>query len=440
MDALYIRGGTPLHGTVAVSGSKNAALPIMAASILADEQIKLRGVPDLTDVNVLALLLGHLGIESKRNRAGVWTLSAPSALRSEDSASRLTGCRAPYRLVRRMRASFCVLGPLLARRGRAIVALPGGCQIGSRPVDLHLQGLAALGAEIKVQRGYVVAQAKRLRGSRISMLGPNGPTVTGTANVLSAATLARGHTTITQAAREPEIVDLGNFLVALGARIEGLGNSTLEIDGVDRLGGADYRIIPDRIEAATLLIAAAITRGAIELTGVVPEHLSAVLEVLALAGVKIDLSDRTITAASGPRLRPLNFTAGPFPRIPTDVQAQLTALATLSGGSLIGDSVFAERFRHVAELRRFGAKIKRWHGAAIVAPIERIVGAEVKATDLRASAALVLAGLAAHGTTVVRGLHHLDRGYERLEDKLRLLGADVWRGVASSAIRARQAA
>ena len=433
MDALYIRGGKPLHGTVAVSGSKNAALPIMAASILADEPVTLRRIPDLTDVNVLALLLGHLGIEGKRDRDGVWNL-AP-----RDSSPDL--CTAPYRLVRRMRASFCVLGPLLARRGRAIVALPGGCQIGSRPVDLHLRGLAALGADITLKRSYVVARAKRLRGARISLLGPNGPTVTGTANVMSAAVLARGQTIITDAAREPEIVDLGNFLISLGAKIDGLGTSLLEINGVEQLGGADYGVIPDRIETATLIVATAITRGSIIVTSVEPGHLSAVLKVLGRAGVELMATNETISVTSLRRIGPIKIIAGPYPGIPTDVQAQLTALATVgSAPSRIADEVFPERFRHVAELRRLGANVVVRDGVAAVSPVARLSGAEVMANDLRASAALALAGLAARGTTIIRGVHHLDRGYERLEAKLRHLGADVWRGGASRATRAMQAA
>ena len=417
MAEFHIHGGIPLSGRVAVGGSKNAVLPMMAASILASEPVRLEGVPQVADVRTLRRVLGELGV-SVRGAAGTLVLQ------TVDSSP----VRARYELVRRMRASFCVLGPLLARRGRAVVSLPGGCRIGDRPVDLHLKGLAALGAELRLEHGYVVARARRLTGATIDLSGPHGPTVTGTANVLCAAVLARGETVLAGAAIEPEIVDLGRLLNALGARISGLGTPTLRIRGVDALGGAAHRVIPDRIEAATLLLAAAITRGSATVTGVVPKHLAAILAKLRAAGFAVRCGpDWVAIAADGPP-RAANLTAEPYPGVPTDVQAQWTALMCVAGGrSMVRDRVFAERFLHVAELRRLGAKIRRCPGAAVAHGVGRLKGAAVTAFDLRASAALVLAGLAAEGCTVIRRAEHLDRGYERLEQKLGQLGARIRR-------------
>jgi UDP-N-acetylglucosamine 1-carboxyvinyltransferase len=417
MDVLRITGGRPLCGSVAVGGAKNAVLPIMAAALLADEPITLAAAPDLTDVATMASLLDRLGVhcERKGSQLGIQTIDRRPV-------------RAPYDTVRRMRASFCVLGPLLSRRGRAVVALPGGCRIGARGVDLHLRGLAALGADIRVERGYVVAQARRLQGARISMTGPRGPTVTGTANLLAAATLAKGETVLCGAALEPEVVDLGNFLNTLGARIEGLGSSTLRIVGVEQLGGGDYRVIPDRIEAATLLIAGVITGGSIRVTGVVPAHLESVLSVLRIAGATIEVGPDWVAAKSSGRLRPIRLAAEPYPGVPTDVQAQFTALAaTASGTSHIADQVFPERFAHVRQLARLGARMRLAEGRVAVRGVPQLHGADVVASDLRATAALVLAGLAANGTTTVHQFEHLDRGYEGLERKLRQLGADIER-------------
>jgi UDP-N-acetylglucosamine 1-carboxyvinyltransferase len=418
MDCLCVIGGIPLAGSVAASGSKNAALPIMAAAILADAPITLSRVPDLADVDTLALLLGHLGVEVKRGGEGALRLATVDS----------TPTRAPYHLVRRMRASFCVLGPLVARRGRAVVSLPGGCNIGARGVDLHLAGLAALGADIRIEHGYVVAQARRLVGAKLDMRGPCGPSVTGTANVMSAATLARGRTIITSAAGEPEIVDLGQFLIALGANISGLGTETIEVVGVERLHGAEYRVIPDRIEAGTLLIAAAITGGTARVQGVDPRHMTAVLETLAAAGVELECGRDSVTVRSGRRPRPANIVARPYPGIPTDLQAQFMVLLSLAQGrSTVCDRVFPERFMHVAELSRLGARIERRGPTATIDGVRRLSGATVVASDLRASAALVLAGLAARGRTIVRRVDHLDRGYEHLERKLARLGALVER-------------
>jgi UDP-N-acetylglucosamine 1-carboxyvinyltransferase len=424
MDCLHIEGGVPLVGSVEVAGAKNAALPIMAASILASRPVRLVDVPELVDVRTLSLLLGHLGVEVKRGRGG--------DLHIQTVDPRPT--RADYDLVRRMRASFCVLGPLLARRGRAAVALPGGCNLGARPVDVHLAGLAALGAEIGIERGYVVASARRLVGATIDLTGPRGPSVTGTANVLSAAVLARGRTVICHAAREPEIVDLGRFLNKLGARIEGLGGDTIEITGVAELGGAAHRIIPDRIEAATLLMAAVVTGGAVRVRGVRPDHMTAVLSALEAAGAEVHCSAGEIAVRSAGRRRPIDLAALPYPGVPTDLQAQFMALAAVADGpATIRDLVFPERFRHVEELNRLGARIERTPDGARVNGVARLSGAPVTASDLRASAALVLAALAAEGRSVVRRVHHLDRGYERLEVKLSGLGARIARGPGTAA-------
>jgi len=327
-----------------------------------------------------------------------------------------------------MRASFCVLGPLLARRGKAIVSLPGGCNIGPRPVDLHLKGLAALGADLRIQYGYVIARATRLRGAEICLDGPHGATVTGTANVMSAAVLAEGTTAITGAAIEPEIVDLGSFLNRLGARIEGLGTPTIRITGVKELGGAAYRVIPDRIEAATLLLAAAITGGSATVTGVVPGQLAGVLAKLEAAGSHVEVADDRVAIRAVFPPQPVEIAALPYPGVPSDLQAQFMALLALAQGrSMVSDQVFPSRFMHVAELNRLGAHIETCDGAAIVHGVERLTGATVMASDLRASAALVLAGLAAEGETTVDRIHHLDRGYEHLDRKLNLLGAQIER-------------
>jgi UDP-N-acetylglucosamine 1-carboxyvinyltransferase len=418
MASFRITGGTPLRGTVSASGSKNAVLPMMAASILADGPVRLEGVPRLADVDTLSLVLAELGM------AVTQTPGHGILLETVDPRP----IRARYELVRRMRASFCVLGPLLARRGKALVSLPGGCNLGHRPVDLHLKGLAALGARLRLKRGYVVAEAERLRGATIDLSGPRGSTVTGTANVLCAAVLARGNTTITGAAQEPEIVDLGNFLNSMGARIAGLGTPTLRVTGVDQLGGTTYRVIPDRIEAATLLLAAAVTGGSATVTGVVPGHLSEVLDRLAAAGSQIELGRSHITVTAGGRPRPLDITARPYPGVPTDLQAQWTALLSLAPGrSTVRDTVFGHRFLHVAELNRMGARIELRDSSAIITGVQRLSGASVTASDLRASAALVLAALAAEGPSTIHCVHHLDRGYQRLDQKLCRLGAQIQR-------------
>ena len=454
MSHFEITGGVALHGEVRSSGAKNAALPIMAAAILASEPVRLENVPRLADVRTQAQVLGALGVHVTWNDTlqGIGGADIPVCPRAGGGPRALADrnvcptaengicptmiletvdprpVRAPEGLVRRMRASFCVLGPLLARRGRAVVPLPGGCNIGHRPVDLHLKALAALGADLRLEHGCVVAAAPRLHGAAIDLSGPNGPTVTGTANVMSAAVLARGTTLIRGAALEPEIVDLGHFLLALGAQIDGLGTSTIRIEGVDQLGGATHRLIPDRIEAATLLMAVAINGGAATVTGVAAKHLTGVLENLRAAGAEIDVAGDRVSLAVRRPLRAVDVVAQPYPGFPTDLQAQWTALMSVAEGvSRVQDRVFPGRFLHLAELNRLGAKIACHHGVATVVGVARLGGARVTACDLRASAALVLAGLAADDRTTLDHIHHLDRGYQRLDHKLRQLGAKIER-------------
>lgn len=418
MDMLTVRGGKPLRGVTAVGGAKNAALPIMAAALAADGPTVLHQVPDLADVATLAQVLESLGMSVERQ--------ADQSLRLEVIDRQ--PCLADYELVRRMRASVCVLGPLLGRRKRACVSLPGGCNIGHRPIDLHLKGLAALGAEITTERGYVFAQADRLMGADIYLGGPFGSTVTGTCNVMTAAVFAKGVTTISAAACEPEVVNLGEYLNRMGAKIEGLGTPLIRIEGVDQLQGVAQTIIPDRIEAATLIIAGAMTRGQLRISNVRLDHLAAVLDVLRSIGVQIDAQGNTVAVAVPVELRPGDLTALPYPGIPTDVQAQLTALLCLANGiSVVTDKVFPDRFLHIPELCRMGARIRREGGSGIISGVPRLSGACVMASDLRASAALLLAALAADGESVIRRIYHLDRGYERLERKLNMLGAEIRR-------------
>lgn len=419
LDLVRIEGGRPLAGTVAVSGAKNSALPIMAASLLADGPINLDGVPRLLDVAAMCRVLVQLGSDVRRLKAG------PLRVETVDQSPKT----APERMVRRMRASFCVLGPLLAKRRRAVVALPGGCRIGDRPVDLHLRGLAALGADVRIQGGYVAASARKLRGANLCMTGPHGPSVTGTANVLCAAVLAQGKTTIQGAACEPEIVDLGQFLQAMGAEISGLGSSEIQVEGVDSLSGCDYRIIPDRMEAATLLLATAIAGGRVTVTGVVPSHLQSVFDALRRLGCDLWIAEDKVTVARRSPLAPLYVEALPYPGFPTDLQPLLAAVLTQARGhSVIRDRVFPQRFAYVAELRKFGASLQMAGDAVEIAGVLEMSGAKVQASDLRSAAALMLAGLGSHQTTEVRGLRHLDRGYERLDAKLLQLGARLRRG------------
>lgn len=421
---LEVTGGGPLCGEVAVSGAKNAALPILAASILASEPVWVRNVPELADVATLLAILEELGIAAYRDARGTFCL--------ETRDSRPVG--ASYDLIRKMRAGICVLGPLLARRGRAEIPLPGGCVIGDRPIDLHLSGLRRMGAKVRLHGGMVIAEARRLRGAVLSLRGPHGSSVTGTANLLMAATLAEGTTTLKYAAREPEIVDLGRFLTAMGARIQGLGSNTIRIEGVKRLAACDFEIIPDRIEAATLLLAGAITRGRVRVRGARAEHLKAVLKSLRQAGIRCDADEHGVAVSPGIALGPVSITAGCYPGFPTDLQAQWTALMSVAPGrATVQDRVFPERFRHAAELRRLGARVFRATSKVVIQGSPSLRGAEVVAPDLRAGAALILAGLAAEGRTRLHGVELVDRGYQRLDEKLASLGGDLRRAAPAEA-------
>ena len=418
MDKFVIHGGNRLKGQVRIAGAKNAALPIMAASLLAEGTSVIRGVPDLTDVRNMVDLLGDLGAAASRENDGTVQLTV------EDEGD----SHARYDRVRKMRASICVLGPLLAKRKKARVAMPGGCAIGSRPVNLHLRGLRALGAEIELDGGDIVAAARKLVGANIFLGGPFGSTVLGTANIMSAATLAEGRTVIECAACEPEIVDLAECLNAMGAQITGAGSPRVTIEGVGSLRGCEHTIIPDRIEAGTFMIAAAMANGDVTLTNVRLDHMMAVIDKLREIGVTVESDNGDAAVASARRLEPTDATTQPYPGFPTDLQAQLTSLLCLAdGNSAVTDKIFPDRFVHVAELLRMGANIRKEGPTAIVTGVRRLVGAPVMASDLRASAALVLAGLIAKGTTTVRRVYHIDRGYDHIEAKLRVLGADIVR-------------
>ncbi len=416
MDSLLIKGGVPLEGEVQISGAKNAVLPLMAAALLTEETCIIRHVPDLSDVRFMAQILSSLGATVKFEE-GTLTIAA----------GKLRGM-ADYDLIRKMRGSICILGPLLARLHQAKVSLPGGCVIGSRPVDLHLKGLAALGAQITIKAGYVHAKAPKLIGSEVFLGGRAGPTVLGTANVMMAATLAEGVTLIESAACEPEVVDVANFLNGMGAKITGAGSPTIQIVGVDALHGVEHEVIPDRIEAATFAIAAAATDGEITILGARPDHLAAVIDKLREANVKVERRGRALTVKRGGRLKPVDITTLPYAGFPTDVQAQMMVLMTLTPGlSIITERVFESRFMHVSELARLGADISIEGPSAIVKGGRPLSGAPVMASDLRASAALVIAGLAASGSTQVNRVYHIDRGYERIDSKLRALGARIER-------------
>jgi UDP-N-acetylglucosamine 1-carboxyvinyltransferase len=416
MEALLIRGGTPLRGEVTISGAKNAVLPIMAAALLTSEPCVIRRVPDLIDVRFMAEILTSLGA---RVELGGGTVRI--------HAEKLRGV-GDYDLIRKMRGSICILGPMLGRLHKARVSLPGGCVIGTRPIDLHLKGLARLGARIQIESGYIRATAPCLRGTEVFLGGRLGPTVLGTANVLMAAVLAEGVTVIESAACEPEVVDLALFLESMGARISGSGSPTITVHGVEALHGAEHEVIPDRIEAATYAIAAALTKGEVTLRGCRPDHLSAVLEKLREAGVVIDRRGTTLVVGRGKRLRAVDVTTQPYAGFPTDAQAQMTVLMALTPGiSVITERIFESRFMHVSELARLGADIAIEGSSAIVRGGRPLSGAPVMASDLRASAALVLAGLVARGQTLVKRIYHLDRGYEKLEEKLGQLGARIER-------------
>lgn len=424
MEKIIVEGGHPLKGAVEVRGSKNAALPILFSTLLTDQPCTIRNVPALRDVDTTLTILSELGMRSGRALDG-------SIQISEESAERVT---APYNFVRQMRASICCLGPLLARRKMAKVSKPGGCVFGVRPVDLHLKGLAALGADIHVTHGYIEATAKELRGARVYLGGPFGSTVLGTANVLMAATLAKGTTVIEAAACEPEVADLANCLASMGARIEGIGTPRLVIHGVEELGGTDYRVIPDRIEAGTLLLAGAMTRGDVVVRGAVVDHLSAVLDLLVQVGLKISAEEDTVRVRTNGSFHPVDVTTLPYPGFPTDLQAQIMALLSLADGiSVVTEKIYPDRFIHVAELGRMGARIRKEGPIAIIDGVKKLSGAPVMASDLRASACLLLAGLVAAGTTEVHRVYHLDRGYERIEERLSALGAKIRRASAREA-------
>jgi len=419
MDALVITGGRRLKGRVRASGAKNAALPIMAAAILADGPVRLKNVPNLADIRTMTRLLRELGVHVEReDRSGDMILA------NENPAKRL----APYSIMRTMRAGFCVLGPLMARRGKAEVSLPGGCAIGDRPVDLHLKGLRALGARLDVRHGYVVGTAKRLRGAEMYLGGPFGSSVTGTANVLMAAVLARGTTVIECAACEPEVQDLARMLVKMGADIQGIGSPRLLIEGVEGLSGAEHTVIPDRIEAGTFLLAAAVTGGDVAVEGARWNDLFSLVHLLREAGAEVEHFDDTLHIRAPRRLRSVDVTTLPFPGFPTDLQAQTLAMLTVADGiSVVTEKIYPDRFMHVAELNRMGAAIRKEGPAAVVHGPQKLSGAHVMASDLRASAALVIAALVAEGKTVIHRVYHLDRGYERLEQKLNRLGARIRR-------------
>jgi len=416
MDTLVIQGGGVLGGELDISGAKNAVLPILVASILADSTVTLTNIPHLRDVTTSIELLATMG-------AGI-TVDEKLALEIDPSTVNLF--EVPYELVKTMRASVLVLGPLLARHGEARVSLPGGCAIGSRPVNIHLDGLRAMGADIKVEKGFIVAKADRLKGARIFM---DMVTVTGTENLLMAATLAQGVTILENAAREPEVSDLANFLNAMGAQIEGIGTSTLRITGVDRLNGVSYRVIPDRIEAGTYLAAAALTQGDVTLRLVEPKHLEAVLLKFEEAGALIDTGVDWIRLDMRNRLlKPVNIVTMPYPAFPTDMQAQFLVMNTLAHGvSHVKETIFENRFMHVPELVRMGADITIDGNVAITQGVGKLIGTSVMATDLRASASLILAGLVAEGETVINRVYHIDRGYERVEEKFHRMGANIQR-------------
>ncbi len=416
MDKLLITGGTPLRGEMWVSGAKNAALPVLVASILADSPMIIGNVPHLQDITTTMELLGRMGVN----------LVVGDKMTIEADTSTITDLRAPYELVKTMRASILVLGPLLARFGEAEVSMPGGCAIGSRPVNLHIKGLQAMGAEIVIEHGYIKARAKRLKGARIFM---DMVSVTGTENLMMAATLANGITVIENAAREPEVADLARCLNSMGARVMGAGTDVITIEGVERLGGGRHNVIPDRIETGTYLVAAAMTGGCIKMRNAQPNLLEAVLDKLREAGATIETGDDWVSLdMKGRRPKAVNVRTAPYPAFPTDMQAQFVAMNAIAEGTgIVTETVFENRFMHVQELQRLGADIEMEGNTAVVRGVERLRGAPVMATDLRASASLALAALVAEGETIIDRIYHIDRGYECIEEKLAMLGAHIRR-------------
>lgn len=418
MDKIIVKGGAKLKGEVEVSGAKNSALPLMAAALLSAEESVFENVPNLSDILTMCKLLRSLGARVIFED-GVLSIKPGKNLKPF----------APYKLVSTMRASVCVLGPLLARLGESEVSLPGGCVIGPRPIDLHLKGLEALGAKIEIEHGYVRAKAgSKMRGAEIYLGGSFGSSVLATGNVMMAATLTPGKTVIESAACEPEVVDLAHFLKAMGAKISGEGSPRIEIEGVKKLHGARYRVIPDRIEAGTFMFAAAITGGDLMIRKMEPAHLNAVIDKLTQAGVKIVKSKNALRVSRKGRLKTVDMTTLPYPAFPTDLQAQMMALMTIAPGiSVITEKIYPDRFMHVSELARMGAKLFMEGATAVIHGVSRLSGAPVMASDLRASAALVLAGLVADGETEINRVYHLDRGYDRIEQKLSAVGASIRR-------------
>jgi len=416
MDKILIHGGHPLSGSIKVSGSKNSSLPILAATLLTPEPCVVYDVPDLSDTHYMLQILTYLGAQVER-ASGTVSVAAEKV----QSA-------APYDVVRKMRASICVLGPLLGRCKEATVSLPGGCIIGDRPIDLHLKGFEALGAAVRVEGGNIKVFAPKLTGAIINMHGKFGPTVLGTDNVMMAAVLADGVTVVEGAAQEPEVVDLANFLNKMGAKIEGAGTRRIIIEGVSALHGVEHKVIPDRIEAGTFLIAGAICGEGVTVKRVEPEHVRSVTDALTTCGFPIDIADRTISISPNGNASALELTTEPYPGFPTDMQAQMCALLSTSNGtSFVTENIFPQRYMHVAELKRMGAQVQMEGPTAVIDGVDRLLGAPVMASDLRASAALVLAGLKADGITEVSRVYHIDRGYERLDEKLSELGAHIER-------------
>jgi UDP-N-acetylglucosamine 1-carboxyvinyltransferase len=416
MDKILVHGGRKLNGTVRISGSKNSALPILAAALLTKERCVIRGVPDLSDIHYMLTILSSLGCEVER-ASGTVSIKAEK-IRTE----------APYELVRKMRASVCVLGPLLGREHEACVSLPGGCVIGDRPIDLHLRGFEALGSAVRVQGGNIKLFAPALRGNTISMRGTNGTTVLGTDNVIMAAVLADGITEIYDAAEEPEVVDLANFLNSMGAKITGAGTRHITIEGVKELHGTDYHVIPDRIEAGTMLVAGAIAGEKLTVDHVRPDHLAAIIAPLQQGGFHVEAAAKSVTISPNGATKPLHLETSPYPGFPTDMQAQMCALLVRAPGvSVVTDHVFPQRFMHVAELARMGAQIKLSQPTAVITGNGHLSGAPVMASDLRASAALLLAGLQAEGVTEINRVYHIDRGYEHIDEKLNDVGAHIER-------------
>jgi len=416
VDKLQIQGGVALQGEVRISGAKNATLPILAGALLADGPVVVGNVPHLKDVTTTVELLGGMGA----------TVTVDERMRIEVDPTTVRDCFAPYELVKTMRASILVLGPLVARHGRADVSLPGGCAIGARPVNIHVAGLQALGADITIDGGYIRARAERLRGTRLVL---DTVTVTGTENLMMAAVLAEGETVIENAAREPEVVDLAQFLISMGARIKGAGSDKIVVEGVERLQGTSYEVLPDRIESGTYLVAGAITGGNVRIKNTRPDHLDAVLAKLQDAGAKVGVGDSWVEVdMRGRRPRAVDVRTAPYPAFPTDMQAQFAALNTVADGvGTIIETIFENRFMHMLEMRRLGAEIRLEGNTAIIRGVDRLTAAPVMATDLRASASLVLAGLVAEGRTEVERIYHIDRGYEAIEEKLAQLGAQIKR-------------